>query len=230
MENNQMQGHRKRLREKYLKIGYKGFADYEILELILTYSIKLRDCKSIAKDLLSRFKTIEKVLKAEINDLQKVDGIGKETAIYLKVLGDVTLNQFYKNIHKMDIVSLKGKNELINYLKGDVGFLKSEEFKVVYLSSDNKIVCDEILFKGTIDRSVVYPRKIMERAIDNRAKGIIFAHNHPSGNLTPSKKDIELTLEMQEILEKVDIKLLDHIIVSEDSYFSFYENGLIEYF
>ncbi|WP_297597059.1 DNA repair protein RadC [uncultured Cetobacterium sp.] len=230
MEKDQMLGHRKRLREKYLKTGYKGFEDYEILELILTYSIKLRDCKSIAKDLLGRFKTIEKVLKAEVNDLQKIDGIGKETAIYLKVIGDVTLNQYYKNIHKMNITSLKGKSELINYLKGDVGFLKSEEFKVIYLSSDNKIVCDEILFKGTIDRSVVYPRKIMERAIDNRAKGIIFAHNHPSGNLTPSKKDIELTLEMQSILEKVDIKLLDHIIVSEESHFSFYENGLIEYY
>ena len=86
------------------------------------------------------------------------------------------------------------------------------------------------MFKGTIERSVVYPRKIIERAIDNRAKGIIFAHNHPSGNLTPSKKDIELTLEMQELLEKVDIKLLDHIIVSDESYFSFYENGLIEYY
>lgn len=134
------------------------------------------------------------------------------------------------NVKKADLTTLKGKNDLIDYLKDDVGSLKSEEFKVIYLSSDNKIVSDEILFKGTIDRSVVYPRKIMERAIDNRAKGIIFAHNHPSGNLTPSKKDIEVTLEMQELLEKVDIKLLDHIIVSDESYFSFYENGLIEYY
>ena len=225
-----MQGHRKRLREKYLKIGYKGLEDYEILELLLTYSIKLKDCKGIAKNLLLKFKTIDKVINAELNDLKDVEGIGTETALYLKVIGNLISNNHFKNMKKADFATLKGKNDLVNYLKDDVGTLKSEEFKVIYLSSDNRIVSDEILFKGTIDRSVVYPRKIMERAIDNRAKGIIFAHNHPSGNLTPSKKDIELTLEMQELLEKVDIKLLDHIIVSDESYFSFYENGLIEYY
>lgn len=230
LDKSQMQGHRKRLREKYLKVGYKGLEDYEILELLLTYSIKLKDCKGIAKGLLLKFKTIDRVVNAELNDLKEMDGIGLETALYLKVIGDLTSNNYFKSIGKADLGTLKGKKDLVNYLKDDVGTLKSEEFKVIYLSSDNKIVCDEILFKGTIDRSVVYPRKIMERAIDNRAKGIIFAHNHPSGNLTPSKKDIELTLEMQELLEKVDIKLLDHIIVSDESYFSFYENGLIEYY
>lgn len=225
-----MQGHRKRLREKYLKVGYKGLEDYEILELLLTYSIKLKDCKGIAKNLLLKFKTIDKVISAGLNDLKEVEGVGIETALYLKVIGETMSNHYFKNAKKADLTTLKGKNDLVNYLKDDVGILKSEEFKVIYLSSDNKIVCDEILFKGTIDRSVVYPRKIMERAIDNRAKGIIFAHNHPSGNLTPSKKDIELTLEMQELFDKVDIKLLDHIIVSDKSYFSFYENGLIEYY
>lgn len=225
-----MQGHRKRLREKYLKIGYKGLEDYEILELLLTYSIKLKDCKGIAKNLLLKFKSIDKIINAELNDLKEVEGIGSETALYLKVIGDTMSNYYFKNVKKADLTTLKGKNDLIDYLKDDVGSLKSEEFKVIYLSSDNKIVSDEIPFKGTIDRNVVYPRKIMERAIDNRAKGIIFAHNHPSGNLTPSKKDIEVTLEMQELLEKVDIKLLDHIIVSDESYFSFYENGLIEYY
>ncbi|MGL4628520.1 RadC family protein [Cetobacterium sp.] len=230
MEKEQMQGHRKRLREKYLRVGYKGLEDYEILELILTYSIKLKDCKGIAKNLLAKFKTIDMVIKAEINDLKEIEGVGGETALYLKVIGDIMSNHYFKNIKSADLKTLKGKTDLINYLKDDVGSLKSEEFKVIYLSSDNKIVADEILFKGTIDRSVVYPRKIVERAIHNRAKGVIFAHNHPSGNLTPSKKDIELTLEMQELLEKVDIKLLDHIIVSDESYFSFYDNGLIEYY
>ncbi|MGL4867935.1 MAG: RadC family protein [Cetobacterium sp.] len=230
MEKEQMQGHRKRLREKYLKIGYKGLEDYEILELALTYSIKLKDCKGIAKNLLIKFKTIEKILKADINDLKEVEGVGNETALYLKMIGDLMSNNYFKSVKTADFKTLKGKTDLINYLKDDVGSLKNEEFKVVYLSTDNKVVSDETLFKGTIDRSAVYPRKIMEQAIQNRAKGIIFAHNHPSGNLTPSKKDIELTLEMQELFEKVDIKLLDHIIVSDESYFSFYENGLIEYY
>lgn len=131
---------------------------------------------------------------------------------------------------KKDAIELKGKNNLIEYLKSNLGFLKHEEFKVIFLNNNNKITHEEILFRGTIDRSVVYPRLIIEKSIENNAKGIIFAHNHPSGNLTPSKKDIELTLEMQEILEKIDVKLLDHIIVSDSEDFSFYQNGLIEYY
>lgn len=131
---------------------------------------------------------------------------------------------------KKDVLELKGKNQLMDYLKSDLGFLKHEEFKVIFLGSDNKITHEETLFRGTIDRSVVYPRLIIEKAIMNNAKGIIFAHNHPSGNLTPSKKDIEITLEMQELLDKIDVKLLDHIIVSDCEDFSFYQNGLIEYY
>ncbi|MGL4451137.1 MAG: JAB domain-containing protein, partial [Sarcina sp.] len=88
---------------------------------------------------------------------------------------------------------------------------------------------EETLFRGTIDRSVVYPRLIVERALKYATKGIIFAHNHPSGSLTPSRKDIELTTELKELLEVIDIKLLDHIILGEGDYFSFYDNGLIEY-
>lgn len=222
-----MLGHRKRLREKYLKLGFRGLEDYEFLELILTYSIKVKDCKGIAKNLLKKFKTTSGVIKAERKELEKIEGVGKETATYLKVLGDIYINESFRMLEKESISSIRGKKELIEYLKNDIGFMKNEEFKVIYLNNDNKVVCDEVLFKGTINRSVVYPRKILERGIDTKARGLIFAHNHPSGNLTPSKKDIELTLEMQELLEKVDIKLLDHIIISEDDYYSFYENGLL---
>lgn len=225
-----MLGHRKRLREKYLNLGYKGLYNYEVLELILTSIIKLRDCKGIAKDLLKEFKSIGGVIRADIKDIEKIKGVGPETSLYLKVIGDIIVGESYRETRTLDLKSLKGKSELINYLKEDIGVLKSEEFKVIFLNSNNMIVSDEILFKGTIDRSVVYPRKIVERGIYTKAKGVIFVHNHPSGNLQPSKKDIELTLEMQDLLDKVDIRLLDHIIVSEDSHFSFYENELIKYY
>ncbi|MGL5596027.1 MAG: JAB domain-containing protein, partial [Cetobacterium sp.] len=115
------------------------------------------------------------------------------------------------------------------YLRSDIGFKNLEEFKVIYLSSSNRLLGEETLFRGTIDRSVVYPRLIVERALKYATKGIIFAHNHPSGSLTPSRKDIELTTELKELLEVIDIKLLDHIILGEGDYFSFYDNGLIEY-
>lgn len=222
-----MLGHRKRLRERYLKLGYKGLEEYEFLELILTYSIKMKDCKGLAKKLLERFKNISGVLNASIEELEEIEGIGKETAIYLKVLNDIFLNENFRKTKKKDILSIKGKRDLIEYLKTDMGDIKNEEFKIIYLNNDNKIVCDEVIFKGTINRSVIYPRKIMERVINTKARGVIFVHNHPSGNLTPSKKDIEITLEMQELLEKIDVKLLDHIIVSEDDYYSFQENGMI---
>lgn len=222
-----MLGHRKRLRERYLKLGYKGLEEYEFLELILTYSIKMKDCKGLAKKLLERFKNISGVLNASIEELEEIEGIGKETAIYLKVLNDIFLNENFRKTKKKDILSIKGKRDLIEYLKTDMGDIKNEEFKIIYLNNDNKVVCDEVIFKGTINRSVIYPRKIMERVINTKARGVIFVHNHPSGNLTPSKKDIEITLEMQELLEKIDVKLLDHIIVSEDDYYSFQENGMI---
>lgn len=133
------------------------------------------------------------------------------------------------NIGKKDLATVKGKTELLNYLRSDISLKNTEEFKVIYLSSSNRLIGEETLFRGTIDRSVVYPRLIIERALKYPTKGIIFAHNHPSGSLTPSRKDIELTTELKELLEVIDIKLLDHIILGEGDYFSFYDNGLIEY-
>ncbi|MGL5989089.1 JAB domain-containing protein [Cetobacterium sp.] len=136
--------------------------------------------------------------------------------------------EFLKGGIKSENVILRGKSDLISYLNLRMGYLKHEEFRVIFLNTNNIIVGDETLFCGTIDRSVVYPRLIMERAFSKNAKGIIFVHNHPSGNLTPSKKDIEITTEMKDLFEIVDIKLLDHFIVSENEYYSFYENGFIE--
>ncbi|MGL5767411.1 MAG: JAB domain-containing protein [Sarcina sp.] len=133
------------------------------------------------------------------------------------------------NIGKKDLATVKGKTELLNYLRSDIGFKNTEEFKVIYLSSSNRLIGEETLFRGTIDRSVVYPRLIVERALKYPTKGIIFAHNHPSGDLKPSRKDIELTHELKDLLDVLDIKLLDHIILGEGDHFSFYENRLIEY-
>lgn len=133
------------------------------------------------------------------------------------------------NIGKKDLTTVKAKSELLNYLRSDIGFKNTEEFKVIYLSSSNRLIGEETLFRGTIDRSVVYPRLIVERALKHPTKGIIFAHNHPSGDLKPSRKDIELTNELKDLLEVLDIRLLDHLIIGENDYFSFYDNGLIEH-
>lgn len=116
------------------------------------------------------------------------------------------------NIQRKDLTTVKAKSELLNYLRSDIGFKNTEEFKVIYLSSSNRLIGEETLFRGTIDRSVVYPRLIVERALKYPTKGIIFAHNHPSGDLTPSKKDIVLTQELKDLLDVLDIKLLDLVL------------------
>lgn len=131
------------------------------------------------------------------------------------------------NIEKKNLGTVKGKAELLEYLRSDIGLKNTEEFKIICLSSSNRLLAEETLFKGTVDRSVVYPRLIVEKALKYATKGVIFVHNHPSGNLEPSRKDIELTLELQDLLDKIDVRVLDHIIIGSDTHYSFYENNLM---
>lgn len=222
-----VEGHRDRLRKKYLQGGYSAFHEYEILEMFLTYAIPRRDTKPIAKELLERFGDLDGVVSATLDELSQVSGIKENSAIFLKLLGDLSKN-LYKGEMKREGVQLKDKSSLLRYLRSEIGFSNREEFRVIFLNNYNILVGSETLFVGTIDKSAVYPREIVEKVLQYRAKGIIFAHNHPSGNLRPSKQDIAITEHMQEVLEMLDIKLLEHIIITKDGYFSFLEEGLIE--
>lgn len=229
MLKNLEKGHRERLRKRYIKSGLEGFNDYEILELLLTYSIARKDVKPIAKELIEKFGTIDEIAKSDIKSLLEVDGIGEGSAVFLKLIGDVALTLYREKIEDKDILTIKSKNILLSYLRGEIGHSPREEFKILFLDISNKLIASETLFSGTIDKSAIYPREIVERVIKNRAKSVIFAHNHPSGNISPSKKDIELTQYMYDSLKLLEIRLLDHIIVTKNSYFSFLEEGLIEY-
>ncbi|MGL5711727.1 MAG: JAB domain-containing protein [Paraclostridium sp.] len=135
----------------------------------------------------------------------------------------------FGNIKRKDVTSVKNKLELIAYIRSEIGFKNTEEFKVLFISAANRIIASETLFTGTVDRSAIYPRLIVEKALKYHTKGIVFAHNHPSGDITPSKKDISLTLDMKEFLDMIDIKLLDHIIISENDHYSMYTEGFINY-
>lgn len=229
MLKNLGEGHRERIRKKYKKSGLEGFNDYEVLELLLTYSIARKDVKPIAKELIEKFGTMEEITKSDINSLLEVDGIGEGSAVFLKLIGDIALTLYREKLEDKDILTIKSKNSLLSYLRGEIGYSPREEFKILFLDSSNKLIASETLFYGTIDKSAIYPREIVERVIKNRAKSVIFAHNHPSGNISPSKKDIELTQYMYDSLKLLEIRLLDHIIVTKNSYFSFLEEGLIEY-
>lgn len=219
-------GHRKRLRERYAKNGYEALQDYEIIELLLTFVKQRVDTKPLAKQLIKKYGTIEEILKADIKDLKETEGIGDITAVFLNFIGDIAACSFKDKAEKQKI-SFKNKNQLISYLRNDIGFSKNEEFKVLFLNSVNEIIETEILFTGTIDKSAVYPRKILERALYHKARSIVFVHNHPSGNVSPSQKDIELTEEMKKFFKIVDINVLDHIIITKNSHFSFLEEGII---
>ena len=229
MLKNLGEGHRERLRKRYIKSGLEGFNDYEVLELLLTYSIARKDVKPIAKELIEKFGTIDEIAKSDTKSLLEVDGIGEGSAVFLKLIGDIALTLYREKIEDKDILTIKSKNSLLSYLRGEIGYSPREEFKILFLDSSNKLIASEILFYGTIDKSAIYPREIVERVIKNRAKSVIFAHNHPSGSISPSKKDIELTQYMYDSLKLLEIRLLDHIIITKNSYFSFLEEGLIEY-
>ena len=220
------EGHRERLRKKYLQGGYFAFHEYEVLELLLTYVIPRKDTKPIAKDLIEKFGSLDEVVTASIEELCSISGIKGNSAIFVKLLGDLSKN-LYKGEIKKEGIQLKDKNSLIRYLRSEIGFSSREEFRVIFLNNYNMLVGSETLFIGTIDKSAVYPREIVEKVLYYKAKGIIFAHNHPSGNLRPSKQDIQITEHMQEALDLIDVKLLEHIIITQDGYFSFLEEGLI---
>jgi len=217
-------GHRKRIKDKYKKSGLSGWLDYEVLELALSYALPRKDTKPIAKELLSRFKTINTVLDTDARDLKKISGISDHTALFLKFLKEITILYLEKGLQNKDLLSSPAV--VYDYLKASLKGSVDEEFKTVFLDSRNQLITLETLRTGTVNKSVVYPRKIVERALYNHAAGVIIAHNHPAGTLKPSEDDCAITKAIKDALKTVDITLLDHIIVGNNSYFSFKKNDI----
>ena len=232
MSEKDNQGHRERIREKFLKNGIDGFAEYEILELLLTYCIPRKDTKPIAKELLNKFKSLDNIFKADFDKLSAIDGLGKNSIVFLKLIGDlpsIIYKDELKNKKLVDKETLKisNKDVLLKYLRNKIGYEEIEKFYVLYLSSSNEVIEFEENSVGTLDRSSVYPREIYKKIINLNAKSVILAHNHPSDNITPSKCDIELTNEIAKGLKNFGALLIEHIIITKNSYFSFLEEGLI---
>ena len=232
MNEKDSQGHRERIKEKFLKNGIDGFAEYEILELLLTYCIPRKDTKPIAKELLNKFKSLDNIFKADFDKLSAIDGLGKNSIVFLKLIGDlpsIIYKDELKNKKLVDKETLKISNKdiLLKYLRNKIGYEEIEKFYVLYLSSSNEVIEFEENSVGTLDRSSVYPREIYKKIINLNAKSVILAHNHPSDNITPSKCDIELTNEMAKGLKNFGALLIEHIIITKNSYFSFLEAGLI---
>ncbi len=220
------QGHRWRLREKFLKGGLTGFLDYEIVELLLTLGTPRRDCKQQAKQALKKFQSLRGVLGAPFDELQKIKGIGAHNIFGLKLIQEVS-RRFLKE-RMMSKRYCHSSKEVFDYLYHALRDLRREKFKVLFLDAKNQILEEETVFEGTVDSSAVYPREIMKKALRWDASSLIFVHNHPSGDPEPSTSDREITKELFFAAHVMQLKVLDHIIIGNNCYFSFADEGMIE--
>jgi len=219
-------GHRRRLREKFLKVGLQGFLDYEIIELLLTLGTPRRDCRQPAKLALQRFKSLRGVLEADPTELQKIPGIGPHNIFGLKFVQEVARRFLRERIFAQPV--FRCSQEVFDYLYHALRDARKEKFKVLFLDAKNKIIEEETLFEGTVDTSIVYPREIMERALYHKASAMIFVHNHPSGDPAPSTCDKEITRDLVVAALIMQLKVLDHLIIGNNCYFSFADEGLIQ--
>ncbi|MFC1918300.1 DNA repair protein RadC [Chloroflexota bacterium] len=225
-ESELYRGHRKRLREKFLKSGLAGFHDYEIVELLLSLGTPRKDCKPPAKEAMARFKTLRGVLEASPEELQQIKGIGAHSVFGLKLVQDVAREFLKEKIRGKPVY--KSSQEIFDYLYHAMRDLKKEVFKVIYLNGQNQIIDAVDLFEGTVNSSVVHPREVIEKALQSHAVSLIFVHNHPSGAPDPSSSDRDLTRQLVYAGEVMQIKVLDHIIIGDNIYYSFAAEGLVE--
>jgi len=202
-----------------------GFHDYEIVELLLSLGTPRRDCKQPAKEAIRRFKTLRGVLEASLEELQEIDNIGPHNAFGIKLTQEVARKFLREKI--VDKPVYTSSQEIFDFLYHSMRDLKKETFKVIYLNSQNQIIDIADLFEGTANISVVHPREGIEGALRHNAVSLIFVHNHPSGNPTTSQNDRAVTRELVYAGSIMQIKVLDHIIIGDNTYFSFVGEGLI---
>ena len=218
-------GHRHRLRTRFIDAMGSGMADYEVLELLLQYAIPRRDVKPIAKALIARFGNIGSILGADIQDLTKVKGVGQNTAILLKVTQKIVSLGLQQDIKDTHVLSTWQK--LIEYCTLYMGYADIEQFRVIFLNTRNRIILDELQTKGSIDETAIYPREIVKRCLELKAKSIVLVHNHPSGDATPSQSDILMTEKVKNACATMEIYVHDHIIISKENIVSFKTLGLL---
>jgi DNA repair protein RadC len=225
MKQHKGEGHRQRLRDKFLASGLEGFHDYEIIELLLTLATPRKDCKDAAKAAMQRFRTFHGVLEASAEELCDVPGIGPRNLLGIRLVKTVAERYLAKRLENRD--SLNNSKELFDYLYHSMGGRQRERFKVIYLDAKNRVTAYETLFKGTLTASSVYPREVIRSAFKHRAAALIFAHNHPSGDPQPSADDIAITRQLMFACRVVGITVHEHIIIGNNRYFSCADQGLV---
>ncbi|PJA33177.1 MAG: hypothetical protein CO187_02380 [Zetaproteobacteria bacterium CG_4_9_14_3_um_filter_53_7] len=216
-------GHRRRLRLRFSGHGFAGFHDYEVLELLLTYAIPRVDVKPIAKRLLAQFGTLAGVFDANVTELAQVQGMGEKGAVFLTLIRQVEVRYLASDLPGKNVYDRPEKVKA--YLRMQMQGRGMESFGAIFTDQQHRHLATQILFEGTVDRTAVYPRNLMKRALELDAKGLILFHNHPGGTPHASAEDIELTRRMVDACAALDIKILDHFLIAGKEVLSFKEKG-----
>lgn len=212
-------GHRRRLRERFIKSGLEGFADYEVVELLLTLAIPRSDVKRPAKALIARFGNLRGILDAPVEELRKVKGIGEVAPVALRIIREAASLYLQQSAEQQDC--LADPQALYSFWRARIGALPNEVFQVGYLDSGYRLLRDgiETLEEGATDRATVYPRRVIEAALRRNASALVFAHNHPNGDVLPTEQDKVLTRALVLAATTVQLKVLDQ-------FGCFYRQGL----
>jgi len=211
-------GHRQRLRERFMEAGAAALADYELLELVLFRAILRRDVKPLAKALLARFGSFAEVVAARPERLREIEGLGEAAICEIKLMEAAGRRLARGAVEKRQVLS--SFLEVIDYCRTVMAYAEREEFRILFLDKRNALIADELQGVGTIDHTPVYPREIVRRALELGACAVILAHNHPSGDPTPSSADIRLTREIMAIAQPFGIAVHDHLIVGRHGHSS----------
>lgn len=216
-------GHRERLRARFIGTGGAGVADYELLELALTFAIPRKDVKPLAKDLLRIFGSLGGVLTATPEQLAAVKGLGPASMAFIQVIQQLAVRVRREKVVGQPL--LGSRLELLDYLYTKFASVEREEFHVLYMDSKMKLVADEVLFSGTLHEVSASPREVLKRALELNSSGIIVAHNHPSGNPEPSGADFLFTEQLMMACAAMGVDLQDHVVVGTEAHYSFKSNG-----
>jgi DNA repair protein RadC len=218
-------GHRERLRERFLQAGSDALADYELLELLLFRAIPRRDVKELAKTLMTKFGSFAEVIAAPRQRLAEIDGIGDAAITELKVVEAAAHRLARGGVKRRDVLS--SWSAVLDYCRAAMAFADKEQFRILFLDKRNRLIADEEQQRGTVDHTPVYPREVVKRALELSATAIVLVHNHPSGDPTPSRADIEMTKQIIEVAKPLGIAVHDHIIVGKDGHSSLRGQGVI---
>lgn len=218
-------GHRKRLRERFLRAGENALADYELLEIILFSARPIGDVKPMAKALLASFGSFAKVMHAPPLELMRVDGVNEAAVVAIKVAKAAAERLLKEEVASKPVI--KSWTQLLDYCRLHLGHNMNEEFHVLFLNHKLELILDERQQKGTINHTPVYPREVVRRALELGASSMILVHNHPSGDVSPSKADVEVTKEIIAAAKSLGIEVHDHLIISATKHYSFKAKGLM---